>query len=62
LFRLIIAIPGAIVANVLSAGLTVVSVGSWFMVLVTGQLPVPLFEATRAVLRYQAASSATSQW
>ena len=54
LFRLLIAIPGAIVANVLGAGLAVVSVGSWFMVLVTGRLPVPLFEATRAVLRYQA--------
>ncbi len=54
LFRLFIAIPGLIVANVLGAGLAVVSIGSWFMVLVSGQLPVPLFEATRAVLRYQA--------
>jgi len=54
LFRLFIAIPGSIVANVLSAGLGVVSVGSWFMLLVTGELPGPLFEATRAVLRYQA--------
>jgi hypothetical protein len=54
LFRLFIAIPGSIVANVLAAGLAVVSVGSWFMVVVTGRLPEPLFEATRAVLRYQA--------
>jgi hypothetical protein len=54
LFRLFIAIPGLIVANVLGAGLAIVSVGSWFMLLVTGRLPVPLFEATRTVLRYQA--------
>ncbi len=54
LLRLFIAIPGSIVANVLGAGLGVVSVGSWFMLLVTGELPGPLFEATRAVLRYQA--------
>jgi hypothetical protein len=52
-FRLLIAIPGGIVANVLGAGLGIVSVGSWFMLLVTGELPRPLFEATRAVLRYQ---------
>jgi hypothetical protein len=53
LFRLFIAIPGWIVASVLGAGLGVVSFASWFMVLVTGRLPVPLFEATRAVVRYQ---------
>jgi hypothetical protein len=54
LFRLIIAIPGWVVAGVLSSGLFVVSIGSWFMLLVTGRLPVPLFEATRTALRYQA--------
>lgn len=54
LFRLFISIPGWIVANVLGAGIGIVSVGSWFMLLVTGELPGPLFEATRAALRYQA--------
>jgi len=54
LFRLFIAIPGFIVSNVLSSGLFIVSIGSWFMVLVTGELPVSLFEATRTVVRYQA--------
>jgi Domain of unknown function (DUF4389) len=54
LFRLFIAIPGSIVVNVLGAGLGIVSIGSWFVLLVTGELPRPLFEATRAVLRYQA--------
>lgn len=53
LFRLFIAIPGWIVGNVVGAGLGIVSVGSWFMLLVTGELPGPLFEVTRAVLRYQ---------
>jgi Domain of unknown function (DUF4389) len=54
LFRVFIAIPGWIVTSVVSAGLLVVSFGSWVAVLVTGRLPVPLFEATRAVLRYEA--------
>ena len=54
LFRLFIAIPCWVVGSVLSSGLLLVSVGSWFMVLVTGQLPASLFEATRAVLRYLA--------
>jgi Domain of unknown function (DUF4389) len=54
LFRLFIAIPGWVVASVLASGLLLVSIGSWFMLLVTGELPVSLFEATRAVVRYQA--------
>jgi uncharacterized protein DUF4389 len=54
LFRLFIAIPAWVVGSVLSSGLLVVSIGSWFMLLVTGELPVSLFEATRAVLRYLA--------
>lgn len=53
LLRFFIAIPAGIVASVLSSGLLIVSIASWFMVLVTGELPRPLFEATRAVLRYQ---------
>jgi Domain of unknown function (DUF4389) len=53
LFRIFLVIPAAIVANVIGAGLWVVSIGSWFMLLATGRLPGPLFEATRAVVRYQ---------
>lgn len=53
LLRIFIAIPGGIVVSVLGAGLGIVSIGSWFMLLVTGELPRPLFEATRAVIRYQ---------
>lgn len=54
LLRIFIAIPAWIVASVLSGGLGIVSIGSWFMLLVTGELPRPLFEATRAVIRYEA--------
>ncbi len=53
LVRIFIAIPGWIVASVLGGGLSIVSIGSWFMLLVTGRMPEPLFEATRAVVRYQ---------
>jgi hypothetical protein len=53
LLRIFIAIPAYVVASVLGAGLGVVAVGSWLMLLVTGRLPEPLFEATRAVIRYQ---------
>jgi hypothetical protein len=53
LLRFFIAIPAWIVASVLGGGLFIVSIGSWFMLLVTGELPRPLFEATRIVIRYQ---------
>jgi hypothetical protein len=53
LFRIVLAFPAAIVANILGAGLSIMAIGSWFMLLVTGELPGPLFEATRAVIRYQ---------
>jgi hypothetical protein len=54
LFRIFIAIPGWIITSVLGGGLAIVSIGSWFILLVTGELPRPLFEATRAVMRYEA--------
>jgi hypothetical protein len=53
LFRLFIAIPGYIVMSVLAGGLAVVSFASWLMLVFTGQLPRPLFEAGRVVIRYQ---------
>jgi Domain of unknown function (DUF4389) len=53
LFRIVLAIPAWIVASVVNSGLLLVSIGSWFMILVTGRLPVPLYEATRATVRYQ---------
>jgi len=53
LVRLFIAIPAYIVSVVAGSGLFVFSIGSWFMVVLTGRLPGPLFEVTRAVIRYQ---------
>jgi len=53
LLRFFIAIPAWIVIAVANSGLGIFSIGSWFMVVVTGRLPGPLFEVTRSVIRYQ---------
>jgi hypothetical protein len=54
LFRFFIALPIAIFVGILGYGLNIFSIGSWFMIVFTGRMPKPLFEVTRAVLRYQA--------
>ena len=54
LFRIILVIPAGIVSSVVASGLGLVSVASWFMITFTGAQPIPLYEATRAVIRYQA--------
>jgi hypothetical protein len=54
LFRIIVAIPAAIVTSVIVAGLEVVSIASWAVILFTGELPEPLYDAARAVIRYAA--------
>jgi Domain of unknown function (DUF4389) len=51
-FRLILMIPAAIVANLLTTGWYAVSWIVWLIVLVLGRMPRPLFEATSAVTRY----------
>ncbi|HZN14089.1 MAG TPA: DUF4389 domain-containing protein [Acidimicrobiales bacterium] len=51
-FRLIIAIPANIVTSIVMGGLQVMGVFVWLIVLVTGKLPTPLFEAEAAALRY----------
>jgi hypothetical protein len=53
LFRIFLVIPAAIVGSVVGAGLGILSVGSWAMITFTGSLPIPLYEATRAVSRFQ---------
>ncbi|WP_354641353.1 DUF4389 domain-containing protein [Kitasatospora camelliae] len=53
LFRLILAIPAAIVQSVLYSGWWTVALISWIVVLVLGRMPDPLFEATAAILRYR---------
>jgi len=51
-FRLILAIPAAIVEAVAAAGWWVLAFISWVVVLVLGRMPRPLFEATAAIVRY----------
>ena len=53
LFRVILAIPAAIVSMLANAGLAViVVVAGWPAVLIAGRLPGPLHQAFAAVLRY----------
>jgi Domain of unknown function (DUF4389) len=52
LFRIILAIPAGIISAVLAAGWQALSFFCWLVVLILGRMPVPLFEATAAVLRY----------
>jgi hypothetical protein len=53
LFRLLLVIPAALVEVVATAGWWAVSALSWLVVLFLGRMPLPLFEATAAVLRYR---------
>ena len=52
-FRIILAIPAAIVAAVVGLGAAVVSIIAWLVTLVTGELPAPMHQAFTAVLRYR---------
>ena len=60
-FRVILAIPVAIVSTVVTEGASsIVLFVVWLIALVTGQLPRPLHQALTALLRYQAGSTATT--
>ena len=52
-FRLILVIPAAFLAWLLTLGSFIVSIVGWLMTLVTGQLPTALHQAFAAVLNYQ---------
>ncbi|QKW20318.1 DUF4389 domain-containing protein [Kitasatospora sp. NA04385] len=52
-FRLLLAIPAAIVQGLLQTGWWTLSFISWLVVLVLGRMPQALFGATAAVLRYR---------
>lgn len=52
LFRLLLAIPAAIVEAVLAYGWAVLAFFVWLVILVIGRTPRPVFEANAAVLRY----------
>jgi hypothetical protein len=54
LFRIIIAIPAFIVASIVSSGIALFSIGSWAVIVFTGAMPEPLYEATTAAIRFEA--------
>jgi len=51
--RILIAIPAAVVNSVAGSGASIISIASWFAIVVTGRQPRGLFEAERAALRFQ---------
>ncbi|MEV3853885.1 DUF4389 domain-containing protein [Streptomyces sp. NPDC050095] len=53
LFRLVLVVPAAVLGALAMAGWWAVSFLSWLVVLVLGRMPLPLFEASAAVLRYR---------
>jgi hypothetical protein len=54
LFRLILMIPASIVSGLLGAGTALVAVFIWVIVLLAGRMPLVVFEALVATLRFQA--------
>lgn len=54
LFRFILVIPAEIVLALVVNGLQVILVFVWLIVLVAGRMPVTLFSAVAAILRYEA--------
>ncbi|MEV7782204.1 DUF4389 domain-containing protein [Kitasatospora sp. NPDC088351] len=52
-FRLVLAVPAMIVQSLLYAGWWTVAFFGWLVVLIMGRMPLPLFEATAAILRYR---------
>lgn len=53
LFRIVLAIPAIIVADVVASGWAVLSFFIWLIVLVIGRVPTPVLGATSAVARYE---------
>jgi len=52
LFRIILAFPVAVLVAVLAYGSAVIGFVAWLIVLITGTMPVPLYQAIAAVTRY----------
>lgn len=51
-FRYILAIPASIVLSVVGVGAEILAVVSWFVVLIAGRMPAPLFDAYASTIRY----------
>jgi uncharacterized protein DUF4389 len=58
LFRVFLAIPASILAGLVLAGWAAAAFVIWLLVLVAGQVPGALFDATTAVLRYNTRTTA----
>jgi len=58
LFRYILLVPAGLVQGVVTVGLSICSIFIWLIVLVKGEMPLSLFGAIAAVLRFQARTSA----
>jgi Domain of unknown function (DUF4389) len=54
LFRIVLIIPAAIVSTLITSGVQVAAIFIWLIVLAKGEMPLPLFGAMAAILRYQA--------
>jgi Domain of unknown function (DUF4389) len=52
LFRIILAIPVALLTGLLAWGSIVIGFVAWLIVLITGTMPVPLYQAIAAVTRF----------
>jgi Domain of unknown function (DUF4389) len=52
LFRIILALPVAVLVAVLWYGSVIIGFVTWLIVLITGTMPVPLYQAIAAVTRY----------
>jgi len=52
LFRIILAIPVALLTGLLACGSIVIGFVAWLIVLITGTMPVPLYQAVAAVTRF----------
>jgi hypothetical protein len=57
LFRFILVIPAGIVLVLVSYGMLIVSFVIWLIVLITGSMPEPLYQALAATVRFQARTS-----
>jgi len=53
LFRIFLVLPAALLAGVVTSGLSIAAFFIWLVVLVTGRMPRSLFEGVAATLRYQ---------
>lgn len=57
LFRFVLVIPAGIVLAFVTCGMLIFSFVTWLIVLITGSMPEPLYQAVAATLRFQVRTS-----